>query len=223
MSGTVTIDDAGNASGSGSALALYNSILTIEVAANPLTDPNVPDPDWEDTAAEWQTTFLAQNVKIKRAWARTAQEHADILGGDSALFLAAAPTTNVITATNTLLAVAAAAGETWLIEVTGQVQCSASGGVKLGLGFTGTGTVVGEVDGGGAALTSFVSALIATLGTPVGAFATAVASARTFRLTARVTATTAGSITFQFASVTAAQISTVLAGTRMTAKKLVSV
>jgi hypothetical protein len=53
-----------------------------------------------------------------------------------------------------------------------------------------------------------------------GAFAPVAASARPFRLNAVVTATTDGSISFQFSSVTVSQTSTVLAGTRMTARKL---
>lgn len=85
MSGSVSIDDNGNATGSGDALALYNSILAVETAANPLADPNAPDADWDDTQAAWSALVTPINVRIKRAWAREAQAHADVLSGGNVL------------------------------------------------------------------------------------------------------------------------------------------
>lgn len=80
ITGTVSVDDAGAATGSGMALALYNAIVSIQVAANPLPDPSNPPLDWDDTAEDWRKTTLGIVVKTKRAWAREAQQHANVLG-----------------------------------------------------------------------------------------------------------------------------------------------
>lgn len=80
QAGSVSIDVNGAATGSGAALALYNAISTIQQADNPLPNPDVKDDDFDGTAREWHDTMLAQNVKVKKAWAREAQAHANVLG-----------------------------------------------------------------------------------------------------------------------------------------------
>lgn len=77
--GSVTIDDAGVATGSGAAKRLYDKIAVVEQAANPLPDPNNPDDDFDGTALDWRNDMLPFVVKVKRGWARQANEHAEIL------------------------------------------------------------------------------------------------------------------------------------------------
>jgi hypothetical protein len=78
--GSVTVDDAGEVTGSGIAMLLYEAIEDVEEATGNLPDPNLPDDDWDGSAAEWYTTMSAQLVKVRRAWARTAIAHAETFG-----------------------------------------------------------------------------------------------------------------------------------------------
>jgi hypothetical protein len=83
MSGTVAVDDDGNVTGGGIALALYTAIEAQQTAARPLPDPNVPDDDWDDGAASWRAAMLDIVVKTRRAWAREALAHASVLAASA--------------------------------------------------------------------------------------------------------------------------------------------
>lgn len=223
MSGTVTIDDAGNASGSGSALALYTAIHAIETAANPLPS-STPDDDWEGSLSEWETLVLTQIVKVKRSWARAAQAHADILTDTDTtigMALLALQSTTLATAVDTLLTFAVLAGEVWHVEFDALLTCG-TGGVKLGVNAPAASTVVGQVFGAASSATLFNSAPIAAIATPVGALAVSGAS-RVARMTATVTVAADGALTVQLASVTAGQTSTIQAGASLRARKLTGV
>lgn len=75
--GTVAVDDNGVVTGSGAARRLYDAILAAEGASLP--NPDAPDDDWEDTAAAWKAAMTPFVVKSKKAYARTALEHATAL------------------------------------------------------------------------------------------------------------------------------------------------
>jgi hypothetical protein len=76
--GTVTVDDDGNVTGSGQALALYNAIASEEQAESPLPDPASPPDDWEGTKEAWRKLVEPIAVKLQRAWARQARAFASI-------------------------------------------------------------------------------------------------------------------------------------------------
>lgn len=224
MSGTVAIDDAGAASGSGTSLSLYNSILTYETTANPLPDPETPDPDWDGSLSEWSEMVLTQALKVKRSWARTANAHADILTDTDTTIgqaLLALQSTTLATPVDTLLTFPVLAGEVWHVEFDALLTCG-TGGVKLGVNAPALSTVVGQVFGAAASAAAFTSAPIAAIGTPVGALAASGAS-RIARLTAVVTVAADGALTIQFASVTNGQTSTIQASASLRARKLVGV
>lgn len=218
--GSVTIDDNGNASGSGTALDLYNEILALETAASPLPDPNTPDSDWDGTAAAWKAEILPLVVKIKRAWARQATEHATILGTGEGLSLNAPASTTSASLVATNLTFPVKSGEIWAVEVDGTVQCSSTGGVALGLSGPAGSTAHGYVDGAYTSSLAWTSAALTALGTPTGVLNAAAGASRAARLRATVTAGADGNVTFQFAAVVAGQTATIDAGTMLRARRL---
>lgn len=222
MSGTVAIDDTGAASGGGTALALYNSIRTYEEGARPSPDPGTPDPDWDGTASEWRAVVVTQSVKVKRSWARTANAHADILGGALALALLAAQATTLATPVDTPLSFPVRAGEVWHVSFDALLTCGGAAGVKLGVNAPSGSTVTGQVFGAAASAVAFTSAPLTAAGTPVGAFAASGAS-RAVQLLATITVIADGVVTLQFGSVTATQSSTIQAGACLRAQKVVGV
>jgi hypothetical protein len=211
----VVIDDSGNVSaGSGVPLALFNSILAYQTADNPLPDPATPDADWDAPAADWAEAMTEVVVKIKRAWAREANAHGAVLPDEPAgKSLIAQPNTTSASAQDTSLTFPVLNGERWHVEVDCVVSCSGIGGVKIGLNGPGGSTVSGYVDGAGASATTWTSAVITALATPVGVFSAAAGGNRMCRLRATIVAGADGDVTFQFASVTGGQTSTIIFAT----------
>ncbi len=228
VAGTVTIDDAGAASGSGLALALYTSIDAIEEAANPLPDPTTPDADWDETPAEWREMVVKQAVKVKRAWAREAKRHADVIAPlfvdpDTTVgkYLLAPVASTLATAVATGLTFPVLAGEVWHVECDLLVSCSGAGGVKLAFDAPAASTVAGGAVGSSTAVTAFTSASLAALGTLTAvAFCTAAATLRVVRAFVVVVAAADGAITLQFAAGTAGQTATIVTGSSMRARKV---
>ena len=72
--GTVTVNDSEVASGSGWALALYNEIRSVELAANPLPSLT-PPPTYRGSAAAWRAEVKPIRLRILRGWAREATRH----------------------------------------------------------------------------------------------------------------------------------------------------
>lgn len=74
--GSVTVADDGTVTGSGATKLVFDEIAAVEMAANPLPDPDKPDDDWDGSAKAWRDTVRPMVVKILRSWAREAFAHA---------------------------------------------------------------------------------------------------------------------------------------------------
>jgi polygalacturonase len=145
-----------------------------------------------------------------------------LLGNIPALQLSSNVTTNVTTRTSTNLSFPIRPSEQWYVECNIVAQCSSTGGVKYAINApTGT-TVEGGAEGVVAGSTSTTRVRISAIDTLTSNAMHTTANvplADTIRVFIKGS-TTAGNVTLQFASTTAGQTSTILAGSTMRAQKV---
>lgn len=138
-------------------------------------------------------------------------------------FLSNSATTTLTAGTPTNLTFPIAANEIWSVDVDAIVTCNGVGGVAMGLDTPVGATVSGMVFGAGASAVAYTSAKMSAGSTGYGAFNTvnsAVGEAASMRAIVKNGAT-AGSITLRVYSVTAGQISTMSALSKMLAQRAV--
>jgi hypothetical protein len=131
-------------------------------------------------------------------------------------------TTTATTNTNTNLSFSAAANELWVLELNWTAQCSSTGGSKFQITAPTGSTVEGWYQGTTAAVTTLTNQRITAINTLTATAAHTVATTPApDRICVRVkVGATPGTIALGFASVTAAQTTTIFAGASMRAFKV---
>jgi hypothetical protein len=173
-----------------------------------------------------ETSQFCTATTLAKQWARDYQRNLRKLEQRSeiATCLAANAATTSNVASNTNLAVAMGANEVWEVEVEMTLSCSGAGGVKFAVSLPAGATIEGGVLGHSTGFTAMTGARInasATLTT--NAFCTVAGTLRARAQYRIKNGSTAGSATFQFASGTNLQTSTILAGATHLARRLTEV
>jgi hypothetical protein len=139
--------------------------------------------------------------------------------------LSANATSSVVTSANTNLSFTIGANEVWIIEFFFTAQCSSTGGSKFQITAPTGATVEGWYQGTTSALLTFTSQRITAINTLTGTAAhTIAATPAPDSIIVRVkNGATPGTVALGFASVTAAQVTTIFAGAMMRAFKALEV
>lgn len=145
--------------------------------------------------------------------------------GQIAQSLLANATTTVVTNTDTNLSIPVLANEVWVIEYTGNAQCSSTGGSKFQITTPAGATIEGMLRGSTSAIGTLAWQRITTINalnaTVLHNVATTPAEDR-IQVRVKVGATP-GNIKIGFASVTAGQTTTIFAGATLCAYKVTEV
>jgi hypothetical protein len=150
---------------------------------------------------------------------------ADSLAGMTLVALAANATNSAVTAANSNLSFQIGANEVWIMELSLTVQCSGTGGSKFQITAPAGATLEGWLQTSTTGLTVYSSQRITAINTLTATAAHTVAAvpAPDTILVRVKNGATAGTVALGFASVTAAQITTIFAGSFMRAYKAVEV
>jgi hypothetical protein len=134
-------------------------------------------------------------------------------------------TTTLTTNTNTNLSFAIGANEVWDVEIEFTGQCSSTGGSKFQISAPTGCTIEGWYYGTTSTITSFTNQRITAINTLTGTAAMTVATTPApNKIWVRVkNGSTAGNISLGFASVTSGQTTTIFAGAKMNAYKVIEV
>lgn len=150
----------------------------------------------------------------------TWTEYGRLASSEAELSLAANFTTTSTSATSTNLAFPIRAGETWILEFDGIMQCSSTGGCAYAIGAPGGTTVTGWLDSTTSGINSrSVEQITVPNSLTTTAVHTVATTPTTDRLVATVTAVADGNITIQAASVTSMQTTTIFAGATLRARR----
>lgn len=139
--------------------------------------------------------------------------------------LSANATSTLATNTDTNLSFAIAANEVWEVEIEFTGQCSGTGGSKFQISAPAGCTIEGWYYGTTTTITTFTNQRITAINTLTGTAAMTVATTPAPNIIwVRVkNSSTAGNIKLGFASGTAAQTTTIFAGAKMIAQKVIEV
>lgn len=134
-------------------------------------------------------------------------------------------TVSTVAKADTNLSFPIASGEVWVLEFSGNVQCSGTGGVKVQITAPTGAVVEGSYQSTTTSISTAINQRISAINTLTGTATHTVATtpAPDTILVRVKNSTTAGNVVIAFASVTAAQITTVFAGAFIRAYKVTEV